>query len=206
MLIIGLTGGIGCGKTTVSQLFEKRNIPIIDADEISRTIVKARQPALTLLVDAFGNNILLGDGSLNKDFLRELVFSQPDKKKKLEDILHPIIYKTMFQQLEQFTSPYGIFSIPLLFETQYQDKVDRVLVIDCSEETQKTRVKARDQLDDSMIQSIMHAQCSRSFRLSHADDILSNDGNLIALDETVQQLHELYLKMSAGKNSSHPAK
>jgi len=206
MLIIGLTGGIGCGKTTVSELFEKRNVPVIDADEISRAIVKVGQPTLSLLVDAFGKEILSPDGSLNKNHMRELVFNHPNKKKLLENILHPIIYKTMYEQLGKHNTPYGILSIPLLFETHHQNKVDRVLVIDCSEETQKKRVKARDGIDDSMTDSIMQAQCSRSFRLSHADDILSNDNSLDNLEENVSQLHNTYLQMSAGKKNEHPAK
>jgi len=206
VLTIGLTGGIGCGKTTVSQLFESKGIPVIDADEIAHAIVQKGAPALSLLSNAFGGNILNTDGSLNRNNLRELVFNHPEEKEKLEGILHPLIYQTMFQQLKQHNSPYGILSIPLLFETHYQRKVDRVVVIDCSEETQKERVRSRDQLSDEMIYSIMSSQCSRSFRREHADDILNNDSTLTNLADAVHQLHEAYLKMSTGKNRSHPAK
>jgi dephospho-CoA kinase len=206
MLIIGLTGGIGCGKTTVSQLFEEQNVPLVDADEISHAIVQTGQPALAQLSKAFGQQVLLSNGSLNRDYLRELVFNKPKEKEKLESILHPIIYQVMYQQLEEFDSPYGILSIPLLLETMHQDKVDRVLVIDCLEETQKSRVKARDQLSDSIIDSIMDSQCSREFRLSHADDILNNDSTLELLKPYVEELHKFYLKISTGKNNKHPAK
>ena len=200
MLTIGLTGGIGCGKTTVTQLFEKRNVPVIDADVISHSIVQPGQPALLLLQQAFGDAVLLSNGALNREYLRELVFKNPSKKKALEAILHPIIYKTMFHALEKFDYPYGILSIPLLFETNHHEMIDRILVIDCPEAVQIKRVKTRDQLSDSMINSIMSSQCSRSFRLSHADDILINDGPLTGIDLKVQKLHDCYLKMSAGKN------
>jgi len=206
VLTIGLTGGIGCGKTTVSRLFETKGIPVIDADEIAHAIVQKGEPALILLTNAFGESILSADGSLDRGFLRNLVFNKPLEKKKLEDILHPLIYQRMFQDLSQHDTPYGILSIPLLFETHHQNKVDRVLVIDCSEETQKNRVRSRDQLSDTMIDSIMHSQCSRSFRRSHADDILNNNNTLANLEEDTDRLHALYLEMSAGKNNKHPAK
>ncbi|MEW4983218.1 MAG: dephospho-CoA kinase [Cycloclasticus sp.] len=201
MLTIGLTGGIGCGKTTITQLFEKRNVPVVDADVISHAIVQPGQPALLILKKSFGEQILLPNGSLNRNYLRELVFNDPHKKETLENILHPIIYTTMYQALEKIDYPYGILSIPLLLETQHQDKVDRVLVIDCPEAVQIERVKKRDKLNDAMIASIMHSQCSRSIRLSNADDILVNNESLESLDAKVQKLHNFYLKMSAGKNN-----
>lgn len=200
MLIIGLTGGIGCGKTTVSQLFEKRNTPVVDADVISHAIVQPHQPALLLLKQTFGDSVLLPNGSLNREYLRELVFNNPSKKKALEDILHPIIYKTMYQELEKFDFPYGILSIPLLLETEHHKKVDRVLVIDCPEAIQIERVKARDQLSDSMIDSIIASQCTRSSRLSLADDVINNNGGLNNLDSNVQKIHDFYLEISTGKN------
>ncbi len=208
MLIIGLTGGIGCGKTTVSQLFENKGIPVVDADDISHAIVQKGKPALALLIDAFGDEILSPNGSLNRESLRELVFSEPKEKKKLENILHPLVFEAIYQQLEQYDTPYGILSIPLLFETHQQSKVDRILVIDCSEKLQKKRVASRNQFSYSMIDSIIRSQCSRSFRLSHADDILNNNVSFDNLKKEVEQLHNTYLKMSTGKKSlaSHPAK
>lgn len=206
MFIIGLTGGIGCGKSTVSQLFEEFNVPVVDADIIAHSIVQTGQPALAQLKNNFGKDVLLPSGALNRAYLRELVFNNPAKKEALENILHPIIYKTMHQQLEQFDSPYGILSIPLLFETKHEHNVDRVLVIDCLEKTQQSRVKARDQLNDTMIKSIMASQCSRQFRLLHADDVINNDNALDNLKYDVKKLHHLYLEMSTGKNHTHPAK
>lgn len=200
MLTIGLTGGIGCGKTTVTDLFKKRHVPVIDADVISHALVQPNQPALVELERAFGHSILLPDHSLNRAYLRELVFNDPSKKKKLETIMHPLVYKTMYQELEKVDAPYGILSIPLLLETHHHNKVDRVLVIDCPEKTQIERVKARDQLSDSMINSIMASQCSRTERLNLADDILDNNSSLEDLELNVQKLHNAYLKMSTGKN------
>ncbi len=201
MLTIGLTGGIGCGKTTVSRLFEKRNIPVIDADVISHAIVQPGQPTLLLLKETFGEQVLLANGELNRQYLRELVFNDPNKKETLEGIMHPIIFGIMHDDLIKLNTPYGILSIPLLLETNQQAQVDRVLVIDCPETEQIQRVKARDQLSDSMINSIMRSQCSRSLRLKRADDILLNNGSLASIDTKVQKLHDFYLKMSAGKNN-----
>lgn len=206
MLTIGLTGGIGCGKSTVTDLFKQKRVPVVDADEIAHAVVQPQQPTLALLQKTFGKHIIATDGSLDRSFLRELVFNDRVEKKKLEDILHPIIYKTMHDQLNKLDSPYGILSIPLLLETRHQDKVDRVLVIDCPEATQIKRVKARDNLNEKMIDSIMKSQCTRSFRLQHADDVLNNNTNLETLGKRVQKLHDFYLQMSAGKNSSYPAK
>lgn len=201
MLTIGLTGGIGCGKTTVSRLFEKRNIPVIDADIISHAIVQPGQPTLLLLKETFGEQVLQPNGELNRQYLRELIFNDSNKKETLEAIMHPIIFGIMHDKLATLDTPYGILSIPLLIETNQQAQVDRVLVIDCPETEQVQRVKARDQLTDAMISSIMRSQCSRSLRLEHADDILINDGSVASIDAKVQKLHEFYLKMSAGKNN-----
>lgn len=201
MLTIGLTGGIGCGKTTVTQLFEKRNVPVIDADIISHAIVQPTQPTLLLLKNTFGKQVLLANGELDRKYLRELIFNDPSKKETLEDIMHPIIYTRMHNELAKFDDPYGILSVPLLLETNHQTQVDRVLVIDCPETDQIQRVKTRDQLSDHIINSIMNAQCSRSLRISLADDILINNESLASLDTKVQKLHEFYLQMSAGKNN-----
>lgn len=199
MLVVGLTGGIGCGKSAATELFEKRNIPVIDADKIAHTIVQPGQYALTLLQKQFGEHILNINGSLNRDKLRKLVFQNPDTKEKLEKILHPIIFSTMHRQLQRMQSPYGILSIPLLFETNHQREVNRVLVIDCPEKIQVERVKRRNNFDSKLIQSIMNSQCSRSVRLKQADDIIENSSSLQSLEDAVQKLHEFYLSISAGK-------
>jgi len=198
MLLIGLTGGIGCGKTTVTKLFQKKNVPVVDADEIAHAVVQPNEPALDLIATAFGPKIISPNGTLDREQLRNIVFTNPTKKKILEEILHPIIFKTMYEQLAQHDAPYGIASIPLLFEGNNPHKFARVLVIDCPESVQISRVKARDQLSDEIIDSIMKSQCSRSHRLAHADDTISNNGSLSSLESQVEALHAKYLKMSAG--------
>ncbi len=131
MLKIGLTGGIGCGKSTVAGIFADLNIPVLDADQIAHRLVEKGQPALARIQQEFGASILNPDGSLNRQHLREIVFSDLKQKQKLESILHPLIYKTLQAELEQLVAPYCLISIPLLFETDMMHLVDRILVIDC---------------------------------------------------------------------------
>jgi dephospho-CoA kinase len=200
MLTIGLTGGIGSGKSTVTKFFRDRHVPVIDADEIVHAIVQPKQPTLELLRRQFGNQIIAIDGSLDRPVLREIIFNDSDKKILLESILHPIIYKKMFEELASHTSAYGILSIPLLVETNHLTEIDRVLVVDCPESTQKKRVKARGDLTNEMIDSIMCSQCSRDIRLAEADDIIENNGTLKELERDVQKLHEFYLDIAADKN------
>lgn len=197
MLKVGLTGGIGCGKSTVAKIFAGLNVPMLDADEIARRLVEKGQPALAQIQQEFGNAILNPDGSLNRKTLRERIFSSPQQKQKLESILHPLIYKTLQAELEQLTAPYCIISIPLLFETDMTHFVDRILVIDCPVETQLERVKVRDGLTDERIQSIIDSQVSRTFRKAKADDLIDNSATDYRLAEQVKKLHNLYLSISA---------
>ena len=198
MLKIGLTGGIGSGKSTIAQLFNNRyNIPVIDADIIAHQLVEPEQPALYLIQQTFGKTILNNDGSLNRDELRDCIFSNPDKKKKLEGILHPLIYKKMQSEFEKQTSAYSILCIPLLLETHMASFVDRILIIDCPVEIQIERVKLRDQLSKQRISSIIDSQVSREYRLSHADDIIDNSNSSAQpLAEQVKKLHNQYLLYS----------
>jgi dephospho-CoA kinase len=196
MLKVGLTGGIGCGKSTVARLFNNLNIPVLDADEIAHRLVDAGQPALAQISQEFGQAILSPDGSLNRKNLRDLVFSDLKQKKKLESILHPLIYKTLQTELKQLVAPYCILSIPLLFETNMMQLVDRVLVIDCPLETQIERVKTRDNLTVETIQSIINSQLSRTIRKVKADDLIDNSGADYGLAEQVKKLHNLYLSLS----------
>ncbi len=197
MLKIGLTGGIGCGKSTVAKIFAELNIPVLDADEIAHSLVEKGQPALTQIRLAFGPEILNPDGSLNRKSLRERVFSDLKQKQKLESILHPLIYQTLQAELEQLIAPYCIISIPLLFEADMAHLVDRILVIDCPVQTQIERVKLRDKLTLERIRSIIDAQVSRTFRNAQADDLINNSGDDYGLAEQVKKLHNLYLSLSA---------
>ncbi|WP_333878987.1 dephospho-CoA kinase [Methylobacter sp.] len=197
MLKVGLTGGIGCGKSTVAKIFADLNIPVLDADEIAHRLVKKGQPALVQIQQEFGKAILNPDGSLNRQHLREIVFSDLKQKQKLESILHPLVYKTIQAELEQLVSPYCIISIPLLFETNMTHLVDRILVIDCPVETQIERVKTRDNLTVERIQSIIDNQVSRAYRKANAEDLIDNSATDYRLAEQVKKLHNLYLSLSA---------
>lgn len=197
MLKVGLTGGIGCGKSTVARIFADLNIPVLDADEIAHRLVEKGQPALAQIQQEFGTAILNPDGSLNRQTLREIVFSDPKQKQKLESILHPLIYKAIQADLEQLDAPYCIISIPLLFETGMTHLVDRILVIDCPVETQIERVKIRDNLTIERIQSIIDNQVSRAYRKAKADDFIDNSTADYRLAEQVKKLHNLYLSLSA---------
>ncbi|MGZ4956974.1 MAG: dephospho-CoA kinase [Methylobacter sp.] len=197
MLKVGLTGGIGCGKSTVARIFADLNIPVLDADQIAHSLVEKGQPALARIRQEFGASILNPDGSLNRRHLREIVFSDLKQKQKLESILHPLIYKTLQAELEPLVAPYCIISIPLLFETDMIHLVDRILVIDCPVETQIERVKIRDNLTIERIQSIIDNQVSRAYRIEKADDLIDNSTTDYRLAEQVKKLHNLYLSLSA---------
>lgn len=198
MFKVGLTGGIGCGKTTVSKLFTALNVPVVDADDIAHKLVKPGQPALLDIAKAFGNKAFNPDGSLSRQYLREIVFSDLQQKQKLEAILHPLVFASIQEKVKRLDTPYCIVSIPLLFETRMAHLVDRILVIDCPVEIQVERIKHRDGLADARIRSIINSQVSREFRIAHADDVIDNsntDGSGLA--EHVKKLHNLYLSISA---------
>jgi dephospho-CoA kinase len=196
MLKVGLTGGIGSGKTTVAKVFAKLNIPVIDADEIAHRLVEKGRPALDQIRQEFGPDILNQDGSLNRKKLGERVFSDPEQKQKLESILHPLIYKTIQSEVERLNAPYCIICIPLLFETGLAHFVDRVLVIDCPVEMQIERVKTRDNLTIERIQSVINSQVSREFRKEKADDLIDSTVPDYRLAEQVKKLHNSYLSLS----------
>jgi dephospho-CoA kinase len=193
---VGLTGGIGCGKSTVANVFAQFNVPVIDADEIAHQVVAIGQPALKLIEKTFGKLSLQADGSLNRAYIRELVFSDIARKQKLEAIIHPLVYQTIEQQLVLLDAPYCLISIPLLFETNTADRVNRVLVIDCPVETQIERVLKRDGLSIERVESIIASQVSRADRIAKADDIIDNTETNTELAQQVEKLHNLYLSLS----------
>ncbi len=192
MLKIGLTGGIGCGKTAVAKLFSELGAPVLDADEISRNLVEPGQPALQAIVEAFGAQVLNG-GRLNRALLREIIFQSPASKKRLETILHPLVYATMERRIAELQAPYCILVIPLLLETGQQAFVDRILVVDCPVELQHARVKERDGVDDSVIARIIASQVDRAERLAAADDLIENVGDMGMLANRVEELDRRYL-------------
>lgn len=195
-MIIGLTGGIGSGKTAVSDTFSQLGIDIVDADIVARDVVAIGSPALTEIADMFGADILLADGSLNRQKLRSLVFTNDGYKNWLNNLLHPLIRQSMLSQLNASTSPYCILVAPLLLENKLQQFVDRVLVVDVSIETQINRTLKRDKSNREEIKAIIASQISRDDRLIAADDVLNNDKlTLLELQQQVEKLHQIYLSL-----------
>lgn len=194
--VVGLTGGIGSGKTAVSDIFAGLGIDVIDADIIARDVVKPGTPALASIVEKFGRNILNAEGSLDRAELRAKVFEDSNAKVWLNQLLHPAIREAMQQAIVESITPYCILSVPLLIENKLQHLVDRILVVDCDETLQLQRALARDGSSEATIKSIMASQASRTTRLSHADDVVVNESSLAALSEQVNTLHEAYLEMA----------
>jgi len=192
LLRIGLTGGIGSGKTAASDHFARLGAEVIDTDILSRELVEPGQPALHEIVARFGPKVLGADGRLDRSRLRERVFGDPGARQQLEGILHPRIRAAMLLRAERSQAPYIVFVIPLLFETGQQTLVDRVLLIDVPENLQRARVAARDGLDDAQIAAVMAAQTDRSTRLRNADDIICNDGDIAGLHAEIAKMHRKY--------------
>ena len=204
MLVIALTGGIGSGKTTVSEIFKTKNIPIIDTDIIARQIVEKGKPAYNEIIKQFGEGILNKNKNIDRQFLRELIFSSTTKRLQLENILHPIIWNKVKSQLASISSnvsvtpPYCIVVVPLLLENSSKTRpiaFDRVLVIDVPEEIQLERSKKRDNSSESIIKNIMKNQVSRQIRIDTADDIIVNTRDLGFLKNQIEELHNKYIKL-----------
>ncbi len=201
MLKIGLTGGIGSGKTTVSDLFtqldnNKNKVAIIDTDIIARQIVEVGKPAYKEIIKIFGKGILNKDASINRKALRNIIFDDPDLKQQLEDITHPRIQAEVNREISRLNAQYCIIVIPLLFETKSDYALDRILVIDCDTATQIKRTAQRDQVTEQDVAHIINLQQSREYRLKHADDIINNNNHIEQLKQQVQNLHVFYLKLA----------
>lgn len=199
MLAIGLTGGIGSGKSTAASLFAKQGIPIIDTDAIARQLVAPKQPAYIEIVNAFGEAILDKEQQLDRKRLRDLVFDNVAERRRLEAILHPRIREEVRRQLSALDAPYCIVIIPLLIEAKFTDLVDRILVIDADEELQVTRACKRSGMSETEIRKIMAAQISRAERLKEADDIIQNNSFMNHLENEIARLHTQYLTLSQRK-------
>ncbi|CAH9014684.1 dephospho-CoA kinase [Candidatus Nitrosacidococcus sp. I8] len=197
---IGLTGGIGSGKSTVAQVFSTLGVPIIDADTIARELVAPNQPALAEIVQIFGPEVLDSKGTLNRPYLHQRIFSDEQEKRKLETILHPKIIKEIYHRVRQYIGikPYCILVIPLLLEIGLEKSVDRILVVDIPKSLQFERVKKRNGFSNEKIQSILYTQCAQALRLSAADDCLINSQGLITLAEQINCYHQYYLSLAKG--------
>lgn len=195
-LRVALTGGIGSGKSTVSSIFQALGVPIVDADVISRTLVKSGRPCLNAIIDEFGEDLLDTRGEIDRNKLRTIIFNDPKAKRKLEDILHPAIYQEIEREVSNIDYPYCLVAIPLLIETQATDRFDRILLVDVPEKMQLTRASERDKTSRKFISEIIKNQASREQRLKHADDIIDNSVKIEELNDVVEKLHNQYLKLS----------
>jgi dephospho-CoA kinase len=194
---VGLTGGIGCGKSSAAQLFQALGAGVVDVDDISHALTKPAGAAIPEIIRQFGPDFVKADGSLDRAHMRELVFKDPQAKNRLEAILHPLIGTQAREQVAHARQPYVVLVVPLLLERgTYQDLVQRIAVVDCSEQTQIERTMRRSNLSESAVRAIMAAQISRVDRLAQADDVLNNDGSEESLRQQVETLHQRYLALS----------
>lgn len=196
MLVVGLTGGIGSGKTTVAKLFEKLGATIIDTDQLARDVTEPNQIALQKMGDHFGSRILKADGSLNRTELRKIVFDDEKERTWLEQLLHPLIREEMKRKIETAQTPYCIVIIPLLFETEPNPLIDRILVVDTSENEQIKRTQTRDNITADEVKAILKTQVNRTERLSSAHDVIINEGPLKDLIPQVERLHDFYTNLA----------
>lgn len=197
MFLIGLTGGIGSGKSTAAQHFRELGVDVIDVDAVSRSVTATGGAAIEAVREAFGNEAVDTSGAMNRAYIRELVFDNPSERKRLESILHPIIQKESLRQVEAAASAYCIVDIPLLFESRFwSERVNRILVIDVPQEVQIERVKLRNGLTEERILSIIRAQTPRGDRIALADDIVINTLGKENLQRAVELLHQKYLSVA----------
>lgn len=195
-LVIGLTGGIASGKTTVSRYFEHLGVPVIDADVVAREVVEPGEAGLDAVVKEFGAEILDDKGRLDRRKLRTLVFENPDGRRVLESILHPLIRLRMESQLEHLDHEYAVVAIPLLLEAGQTDIVDRVLVVDAPESAQIQRTRTRDGVSDEEVRRILASQIGRAKRLAQANDVIENNGTIDELRQRVRRLDEFYRSLA----------
>jgi len=195
MYVVGLTGGIGCGKTEAARVFARLGVPVVDVDLIARQLTQPGEQTLSEVIDIFGD-CLQADGTLDRAKLRDKVFTDTAARKDLEAIMHPAIHERALKELDaNKDAPYQILAISLLFENQrYKDVVTRSLVMDCSEELQVERTMKRSGLSEEIVRGIMAAQVSRAIRLKMADDVIENEGTLEELHQKVEEMHKKYMQ------------
>ncbi|GHB72477.1 dephospho-CoA kinase [Psychrosphaera saromensis] len=198
-LIIGVTGGIGSGKSALTAEFEKLNVVVVDADVVAREVVAVNSPALMQIVNEFGPDILLSTGELNRVKLREIIFSDEQSKQTLNAIMHPAIRNELIQQLIHAKSSYVILSAPLLFENKLDKLTDKVVVVDVPEHVQVNRASSRDDVEQEQIKAIMASQFSREQRNEKADYLVANEHDISLLAKQVIKLNTEFLRLSADK-------
>jgi dephospho-CoA kinase len=203
-LVVGLTGGIGSGKTAVSRAFESLGAPVVDTDVIAHELSAAGAAGQRAVAAAFGPDAVASDGSLDRSWLRRKAFGDPSFRHSLEAIMHPLIAEAARVRVAAWTAPYGLLVVPLLLETaRLRPLVDRVLVVDCPEDVQVARVRARSGLAEAEVRAIMAAQLPRATRLAQADDVLDNSGTPDAIGPQAARLDRLYREL-AERRSENP--
>ena len=195
-MIIGLTGGIGSGKSAAASFFKNEGINVIDADQVAKEVVEKDTPGFKKVVEYFGPEIIHADGSIDRAKLRKEVFESIEKRGVLESITHPLVREKMSERILASQSPYSIIEVPLIFETKSMSSYDRVLVIDCESKLQLERAALRDKNSSDVIQNIINSQCSREERLSIANDVISNNDSLKNLQTRSLAMHHFYLGLA----------
>ncbi|AZE82204.1 Dephospho-CoA kinase [Pseudomonas orientalis] len=198
--ILGLTGGIGSGKSAAAEHFTRLGVDLIDADHAARWVVEPGRPALARIAEHFGSAVLQPDGQLDRAALRTLIFEAPEERRWLEGLLHPLIAEEIRDHLARARSPYAILVSPLLIESGQYSMTQRILVIDVPQSLQIQRTLQRDGISEQQVQAILKAQSSREDRLNHADDVLVNDQDLAWLRGEVERLHHFYLTLRGGRS------
>lgn len=193
---VGITGGIGSGKSAVTDQLQTLGVVVVDADVVAREVVEPGSSALEQIVERYGKDLVDETGQLQRRRLREIVFAQPDERRWLEELTHPLIRERIAEQLLAAQSAYVVLSSPLLLEGRQKDFVDHVVVVDVAEDTQLARTMARDNNSEKLVRSIMRAQASRQERLSQADSVLDNDGSRAELTLQVDKLHQTLLRLA----------
>jgi dephospho-CoA kinase len=203
-LVVGVTGGIGSGKSTVCREFEQLGASFIDADQVAREVVLPGTPGLAAVVAEFGRAVVSADGTLDRAALRRIVFTDPSRRARLEEILHPLIRARIAQCIGEVDGAYCLLAIPLLVEKGNYRDIDRVLVVDCPADVQISRVMARDHLTAEEVAAIMRTQATREERLAKADDVVTNSTDLEAIRAQVRHLHARYLDLARNREPANP--
>ncbi|HBV20545.1 MAG TPA: dephospho-CoA kinase [Nitrosomonas sp.] len=204
VLTVGLTGGIGCGKSSAAEIFTELGIGVVDTDQIAHELTQLNGTAIASIRNLFGDAFITREGALDRKKMRQLIFADNSQRAQLEALLHPLILEETVRRVQQSQSPYVVVAIPLLFETSdYDHLIQRILVIDCDERLQITRTMARSRLSAEEVKAIMAAQINRQHRLKNADDIVVNNQDIGYLKEQILQLHQNYLILSSHNHPSN---
>ena len=194
-MIIGLTGGIGSGKSSAANFFSAHNVLVLEADELAKEAITKGTDGFMQVVDCFGESILNESGEIDRDLMRERIFSDHTMKSKLESIIHPLVGNKILEKIAESIALYTVVEVPLIFETNSMNNYDRILVIDCYESLQLERSTRRDKNSQELIQKIIDSQCTREERLSIANDVIANNGSLEELKHKIKETHYFYTEL-----------